>query len=179
MTHPPLQGVLAVFASADELLTAVRRARAATMHASLEAYSPFPIEGLAESLGGGPDHIPLFMLLGGIAGGIGTFVLEWYSAVFNYPLNIGGRPTGSWQAFLPPAIEMTVLGAALFGVIAMLVGNGLPRFHHPLFGIKNFERASNDRFFLWVRADHPDFDAQRAREFLETLGPLEIHEVPA
>jgi len=179
MSDPRLFGVLAEFASAEQLLVAVARARTETNHAVLEAYSPLPIEGLVEALGArGRDRIPFWMLLGGIVGGAGTFALEWYSAVWNYPINVGGRPTGSWPAFLPPAIEMSVLGAAIFGVIAMLISNGLPRWHHPLFAVKSFDRVTNDRFYLLVRAADPDFNAHRAREFLQTLTPLAIEEVP-
>lgn len=179
MSNAPLHGLLAEFSTAEQLLLAARRARQDVRYAMLEAYSPFPIEGLDEVLGPVHDHIALLTLIGGILGCVGTFALEWYSAVYNYPLNIGGRPTGSWQAFLPPAIEMTVLGAALFGVIAMLLSNGLPRLHHPLFGQKIFERASSDRFFLLLRAEDSKFDALAAREFLDSLVPLSISEVPA
>src|SRR5690242_16761541 len=180
MSDPHLYGVLAEFATAEQLLAAVARARAETRHAVLEAYSPLPIEGLVEALGPRKaDRIPFWMLLGAIVGGAGTFALEWYAAVWNYPINVGGRPTGSWPAFLPPAIEMAVLGAALFGVLAMLICSGLPRWHHPLFAVESFDRASNDRFFLLLRPANPTFDSQRAREFLRTLTPLTVREVLA
>lgn len=179
MSAARLHGLLAEFASVDQLLTAVSRARTEGHYVAMEAYSPFPVEGLDEALGPRRDRIPLLMLLGAIVGGVGTFALEWYSAVFDYPINVGGRPTGSWVAFLPPAIEMTVLGAALFGVIAMLIHNGLPRLHHPLFGVAGFARASNDRFFLLIRGDDPSFDERSVRDFLDTLGSLAISEVPA
>ena len=179
MSDARLHGLLAQFTSADELLRAVNSARRDRHYTALEAYSPFPIEGLDEALGPARNRIAPLMLLGAIMGGVGTFALEWYSAVLDYPINVGGRPAGSWQAFLLPTIEMTVLGAALFGVLAMLIGNGLPHWHHPLFGVKGFERASNDRFFLLLRADDPNFDARTAREFLDTLMPLTLEEVSA
>jgi hypothetical protein len=179
MSDPHLYGVLAEFATAEQLLAAVARARMETRHAVLEAYSPVPVEGLVEALGPRKaDRIPFWMLLGAIAGGAGTFALEWYAAVWDYPINVGGRPTGSWPAFLPPAIEMAVLGAAIFGVLAMLISNGLPRWHHPLFEVESFGRASNDRFFLLLRAIDPKFDPRRAREILQTLTPLTVREVP-
>ncbi|HEY6453498.1 MAG TPA: DUF3341 domain-containing protein [Steroidobacteraceae bacterium] len=171
-------GLLAEFATPEELLEAAMRAREAHS-GTLEAYSPFPIDGLDEALGRRRDRIPLCMLLGAIVGGVGTFALEWYSAVIDYAIDVGGRPTGSWQAFLPPAIEMTVLGSALVGVLAMLLGNRLPQLHHPLFAVPAFQRASNDRFFLLLRAEDALFDAQQARAFLEELGPLSICEVDA
>jgi hypothetical protein len=179
MSEQKLYGLLAEFAAADRLLEGVRRARAELSDARVEAYSPFPIEGVNEALGPHPDRVPLFVLLGAIVFGAGTYALEWYSAVFDYPLNVGGRPLASWPAFLPPAIEMTVLGAAVAGVIAMLAANGLPRLNHPLFGVAAFERASNDRFFLLLRAAGPGFDASSAHELLEGLAPLTISEVGA
>ena len=180
MSDRHLHGVLAEFASAEQLLAAAARARTETRYAMLEAYSPLPVDGLSEVLGArDKDPIPFWMLLGAIIGGAGTFALEWYAAVWDYPLNVGGRPTGSWPAFLPPAIEMAVLGAALFGVIAMLISNGLPRWHHPLFALESFGRVTNDRFFLLLRPTGPEFDPQRAREFLQTLAPLAVEEVTA
>lgn len=178
MSETRLEGLLAEFASAEQLLAAVGSARAAGFSA-LEAYSPFPVEGIADALGYRRNRIPLFMLLGAIVGGVGTFALEWYSAVFDFPLNVGGRPLGSWPAFLPAAIEMTLLWAAVCGVLAMLISNRLPQLHHPLFGVRAFERASNDRFFMLLRATGPGFEAERAREFLATLAPLSVNEVPA
>jgi hypothetical protein len=173
----PLYGLLAEFATPDALIDAVSRARAQPFAGSVEAYSPFAVEGLAEALGSRTNSVPRWMLLGALGGGVGTYALEWYSAVFDYPLNIGGRPSASWPAFLPPALEITLLGAALAGVIAMLAGSGLPQLHHPLFGVAGFARASNDRFFLLLRAQGVSFDGAEARRFLESLSPLAVTEV--
>lgn len=177
MSSTPLYGLLAEFAGAEQLLAATRAARGVAGAGEVEAYSPFPIEGLDEAVGARPTRVPLWMLIGALAGGLGTYALECYAAVFDYPLNIGGRPLLSWPAFVPPALEMTVLGAAVLGVIAMLAGNGLPRLHHPLFAVPGFERATSDRFFLVLRAASPDFDVTTARAFLETLSPLSLTEV--
>jgi hypothetical protein len=106
------------------------------------------------------------------------YFVEWYSAAIDYPINVGGRPPFSWPAFFPPTFEMTLLWASVFGVFAMLIGNGLPRLHHPLFAVPEFERGSSDRFFLLLRAHDPLFDLPRTRDFLATLAPLSIIEVP-
>ena len=170
----PLYGILAEFATADALIDAVRRTRAADL-GKVEAYTPFPVEGLAEALGFTRNRVPLFALLGGVAGGLGTYFMQWYAAVLSYPLNIGGRPLHSWPSFIVPTFEFTILGAALAAVLGMLLANGLPRLHHPLFDRPEFDLASRNRFFLCVRAD----DAKRARDFLRTLGPLRVSEVEA
>lgn len=173
--HP--YGLLAEFAQPDQLLGAALRACHEERYVLIEAYSPFPVKGLDEALGNKRGHIPFWVLLGAIFGGGFTYWLEWYSAAIDYPINVGGRPLFSWPAFLPPALEMTILWAALFGAFALLLGCGLPRMHHPLFGVAAFERASTDRFFLLLRADDPRFDLRRARDFLDTLSPLSINEV--
>ena len=165
--------LLAEFGDADALLAAARAARAQG-HVDIEAYAPHPVEGLADALGATRDAIAPAMLCGGLLGGGGTFALECWSAVFAYPVNVGGRPLFSWPAFLPAAIEMCLLGAALAGVAAMLVGNGLPRLHHPLFEVEGFERASDDRYFLLL----PATDAA-ARHMLERQAALTIREVAA
>ena len=169
-------GLLAEFADAEQLRGAVLRARH-ERYADVEAYSPYPVDGLTEAMGVCRARVPFWMLLGAIGGGGFTYWLEWYSAAVDYPINVGGRPPFSWPAFLPPALEMTLLWAVLGGAFAMLIGNRLPRLHHPLFAARAFDRATSDRFFLLLRAGDPHFQPQRAQEFLQTLSPLSISEV--
>jgi hypothetical protein len=174
----PLHGLLAEFAEAEQLLAAVRRTREEGYYAAcIEAYSPYPVEGLDKALGMRHHWVPLWMLIGAIGGGAFTYWLEWWSATVNYPINVGGRPTFSWPAFIPPAVEMTILWAVLLGVLAVLYGARLPRVHHPLFANHDFERATSDHFFLLVRGTDPGFDAVRTQRFLESLSPLAVTEV--
>ncbi|HEV2540761.1 MAG TPA: DUF3341 domain-containing protein [Frateuria sp.] len=170
------RGWLARFDDAQALLLAVRELRRQG-YTQLEAYTPYAVEGLAEALGPVRDRIPLLVLLGGLCGGFGTLFLEWYASVVNYPIDVGGRPDASWPAFVPAALEMTILFAALFGVVGLFLANGLPRLVHPLFAVPGFEAASRDGFFLWLRADDPRFEAAQARADLARLAPLAIDEV--
>jgi hypothetical protein len=173
-----LYGLLAEFASAEALLAAARAARAQG-YARLEAYTPFPVEELDELVGLTRNHVPLCALVGGIVGGSGTYFMQWYSAVVDYPVNIGGRPLHSWPSFLPATFEVTILGAALAAVLGMLVLNGLPQLYHPLFAVEEFELASRNRFFLCLPARDRAFDLQRATELLSGLDPMLVREVPA
>ena len=170
------QGWLARFDDARALLMAVRELRGRG-YTRLEAYTPYPVEGLADALGSLRNRIPLLVLLGGVAGGCGTLFLQWYASVVDYPVNVGGRPDASWPAFIPAALEMTILFAALFGVVGMFFANGLPRLNHPLFGVAGFEAASRDGFFVWLRADDPCFGTQQAYDDLARLAPLAIDRV--
>jgi hypothetical protein len=125
------------------------------------------------------NHVPLITLLGGLAGGAGTWFLQWYAAVVDYPINVGGRPLNSWPSFIPAVFEITVLGAAVAAVVGMLALNGLPRLHHPLFALDEFALATRNRFFLCLPARDPAFDATRGAQLLADLKPLWQREVPA
>jgi Protein of unknown function (DUF3341) len=171
-------GMLAEFASADALLGAVREARGAG-YTSIEAFAPFPVEGLADALGFKRNCIPLVTLLGGLLGGAGTYFMLWYSAVIDYPIDSGARPLNSWPAFIPATFELTILGAALAAFVALLLANGLPRLNHPIFNAPDFDLASRNRFFLCIRCDDPRFEQERTRRFLAALEPMRIVEVPA
>jgi len=174
---PRCYGLLAEFESAEALLDAVRRARADGF--DVEAYAPFAIEGMSEAIGLPRNGIPPVTLFGGILGGALGYFMQWYSAVVAYPLNVGGRPLNSWPAFVPSALELAILGAALGAVLGMLWMNGLPRLRHPLFAVPGFELATRDRFFLCLRADGARFDRARAQSVLDALQPLRVCEVPA
>ncbi|MEY4774552.1 MAG: hypothetical protein RIT40_1587 [Planctomycetota bacterium] len=170
----PLHGILAEFDRPEPLIEACKAARAAGF-TKIEAFSPMPIHGVIEALGL-KNRLPLMVLCGGIAGAAVGFGLQYWVSVLEYPINIGGRPYLSWPAFIVPMFETTILFAALTAVFGMLALNGLPRPHHPLFGVERFSEASRDRFFFLIESEDPQFD--KAREFLASCHPTAIEEVP-
>lgn len=176
MRRTPIYGLLAEFDSPTALYEAVQRA-SAEGYRRMDAYSPFPIEGLAEALGLRSTRLPLVVLIGGILGCVGGYFLQYYSAVISYPINVGGRPLHSWPAFIPVTFELTILGAALFAVLGMLGLNGLPMPYHPVFNVPRFALATRDRFFLCIEAADVKFDRDTTRQFLAGLSAREVTEV--
>ena len=122
-----------------------------------------------------PRSLPFAALAGGMVGGLGCFAMECYAAMFGYPIDVAGRPDASLIAFLPPALETALLGTALGVVIAFLVAARLPRFHHPLFDIEDFAKASDNRYFLLI--DAADGRRERLHDTLRTLRAVSVHEV--
>lgn len=171
-------GCIAEFDSAQALLVAVAGLRTRG-YSRLEAYTPFPVEGLAQALGASRDWTAVAMLVAGALAGAGMLALQYYGAAINYPINVGGRPDASWPAFIPPAVEMTILFAALAGVVAMLAANGLPRLHHPLFDSQRFTRASRNGLLLVVLADDPRYEPGAVRQALLELHATHVETVPS
>src|SRR5213075_164863 len=157
MKRDPIYGIMAEFDSAQALVDAARKTHEAD-YKKIDAYSPFPIEGLAEEIGFHHDEVPLVVLIGGLVGGAtGYFMQYWMNAV-DYPLNIGGKPPHSWPAFIVITFEMTILFAGISAVLGMLALNGLPMPYHPVFHSSRFAFATRDRFFLCIEARDPLFD---------------------
>jgi hypothetical protein len=171
-TEADLYGLLAEFPDPATLVSAARRLTEAG-YQHVEAYSPFHIEALTEVLPVRP-WLPWLVLGGGVFGGIGAFVMQYYAAAISYPLNIGGRPLNSWPMFVPITFELTVLAAAFAAVIGMLGLNRLPQPFHPLFKAAHFELATQNRFFLCIEARDSRFDRVATRHLLESLNPCEV-----
>ena len=171
-----LYGLMAEFDSPSDLLAAALRAHEEG-YRRMDAYSPFPVHGLAEAIGFKRTLVPLLVLLGGAVGGIGGYALQYWISVIDYPLNVGGRPLHSWPAFIPVTFELTILVAALAAVLGMLALNGLPRPHHPVFNVSAFELATRNRFFLCIEATDPKFDGRETRHFLQSLKAQVVYEV--
>ncbi len=171
-----LYGIMAEFREPEQLLAAARAAYESG-YRKMDAYSPYEVEGVAEAIGFEKTRVPLLVLLGGIGGALTAYFMQWYSATISYPLNVGGRPLHSWPAFIPITFELTILGAALAGVVGMLALNGLPKPYHPVFNAPRFLLASQTRFFLCIEADDQAFAAETVREFFLSLGAEAVLEV--
>lgn len=161
-----LHGTVGAFSSGEALVEATRRAYEAG-YRHMDAYSPIPVDGLAEAMGRRGTSMPLIVLVAGAVGGFTGWFMQWFSATYDYPFNIGGRPFNSWPMFIPIIFELTVLFAAVSGTLGMLFLNGLPRLHHPIFHAPGIERATVDRFFLCLEATDPRWDRDATRRFLE------------
>ena len=174
--EPALYALVAEFDDSNAVLQAAEKTCAAG-YTRTDAHSPYPVHGLSEALGMPRTVLPWITLAGGLLGCLGGFMLQYWVSAVEYPHNVGGRPYFSWPSFIPIIFECTILGAGLSTFFGMLGLNGLPRPYHDVFNTPNFERASEDRFFLCIEAADPKFDLASTRAFLEGLGALAVSEV--
>jgi len=171
-----LYGIMAEFETPEQVVAAALRTRAEG-YRRIDAFSPIPVEGLAEAVGFDWTAVPVIVFLGGLCGGCTGFGMCWYANVISYPWNIGGKPFNSWPMWIPITFELTILGAALAAVIGMLALNGLPTPYHPVFNVERFALASTDRFFLCIKSKDKKFDVAQTKAFLEGLKPNGVYEI--
>jgi len=176
MRPAAIYGLMAEFDDPTSLVAAAKRTYAAG-YRKIDTFSPYPIEEAWEAIGQHDRRLSLIVLGGGLTGLLtGLGLQEWVHQIA-YPINIAGKPLNSWPQFVPVIFELTILFAALAGVIGMILLNGLPMPYHPVFNVARFERASRDKFFLLVESADPKFDRMQTLDFLKTLNASEINEV--
>lgn len=169
-------GVLAEFVSPEALMAAAREARKSG-YRQLDAFTPFPVQGLDRVLRLPRPNISLVGLIGAIAGAAVALLMQLY-VNYDYPLNVGGRPIYALSAFAVVTFELTILFSALAMMGAMLWQNGLPRLNYPVFAAERFHLASKNRFFLCIGADDEMFDERDISAFLIEAGAVSVERVP-
>lgn len=164
--------IVAAFGTEQELIGAVALLRAEDA-GTVETYTPCEFEerDLSDTR---ISRIPLMVLIVGVLGASGMFLLQTYATTVGYPLDIGGRPDFSWPAYVPSAFEVGVLSAMLAGFVGFLAANRMPRLYQPIDECEAFRNASRDGYFLSIVGP----DLARARSLLAELHPALIAEVP-
>jgi Protein of unknown function (DUF3341). len=175
-TDSKLYGLVAEFEEPEDILAAAEKAYDAG-YRKMDAYSPYPVHGLADAIRFKDNRVPWMIFFCGLSGAAGGLLLQYFTSSIDYPWNVGGKPFFSWPAFIPVTFEITILLSAFGAVFGMLAMNGLPRPYHSIFNAPRFERASQDRFFLCIEADDPRFDIVETARFLRGFNALNVAEV--
>ncbi len=171
--QPLVAGVLAEFDRPEPLLAAAARLRDAGF-TRWDVHSPYALHGIDRAMGIRPTRLPWLALGGGICGGLGALLMQWWMNAVDYPLNISGKPLFSLPANIPIAFELIVLLSAFGAFAAVLVLNLLPQFWHWAFAGGAFRRATSDGFFISIEAADPKFDPAEMPKLLASLGALTV-----
>ncbi|PWB73655.1 DUF3341 domain-containing protein [candidate division GN15 bacterium] len=170
-------GIIARFESPAELLRAAEKVRDAG-YKRFDCHSPFPIHGMDHAMGMKGSKVGYIAGICGAIGGIGGLTLQWWTSTVAYPVVISGKPFFSYQAYVPITFGLTVLLAAFGAFFGMLITNRLPRWFDGLFYSEQFSsRVTNDGFFVSIDSSDPQFNAERCRAFLESVGGKQVEVV--
>ncbi|MBS1702295.1 MAG: DUF3341 domain-containing protein [Armatimonadetes bacterium] len=168
-----LYAIVGEFDDPDTLMKAAEEARFAG-YKEMDAYTPFPVHGMSEAIGFRDSKVPWTVIAFGIIGLTCGYTLQFYTSVIDYPMNVGGKPLNSIPSFIPVSYECTILFSAFSAAIGMFIYNKLPMPYHPIFNAKNFERASQDRFFLAIEAADPSYDEGKIEKLMREHGAVEV-----
>jgi hypothetical protein len=174
-TESPIYGVAAEFGCARDVYQAAQKIREAGFQ-RWDVFSPFPIHGMDEAMGMKRSLLGKIVFIGGVTGFFTAVTLEFVPSSILYPLIVAGKPTDLYTvpAFFPIMFELTILISAFTAVFGMLIMNGLPRLNHELFNWDRFKKVTEDKFFVAIEAQDPKFSERSVRDFLESLGGINI-----
>jgi hypothetical protein len=168
--------VVGEFGSGGEVLKALRRLRElGYARERLDAFSPYPVEGIAEVLELQPSGLRGAALVAGVGGAAFGYGVQWYTNAFDSPINAGNRPPHAAPAFLPITFEMMVLFAALTLFFGLMWLYRFPRPHHPLFELESFRSASTGGFWVSITTEKK----AEVEPLLEHLRALEARNTAA
>jgi hypothetical protein len=169
----PRAYLVATFTEPGTLVAAVRAVRERGFKI-YDVYAPCPVHGLDEAMGIRRSRLPYVALAVGALGCLGAIAFEFYAAVFDWRLNIGGKPDNSTLAFIPIAFELTVLAAGLATAAAFLLRAGLfPGAPAKLAA----PRVTDDTFAVALRWRPNAFDTGEARHLLMESGAADIRQI--
>jgi len=170
MTSASRTFLVATFSNEDALREGAGRLRDRD-YRILDVYTPYPVHGLSEVMGIAASRLPIVTLVAGVAGCAAAMAMQFYMAVFDWPLDVGGKPLNSTLAFVPIAFELTVLFAGLATAAALLVRCGLMPGAR---GAQFAEGTTEDRFALVLRRRDDTFDADEAGRLLLESGADQV-----
>lgn len=164
--------LVATFPDTDNLLQAVRKARR-EMFRVYDVFTPFPVHGLDEALGVRRTRLPWVTLVCALTGLATAIVLQGYTNILDWPLNVGGKPDNSTLAFIPICFELSVLFGGLGSVAALLLRARLYPGKQPWLVNPGI---TDDVFAMVVRRPSDDETHQRALALLKECGAATVTE---
>ena len=170
------EGIVAEFDSAAALVNAAKKVREAGF-TKFETYSPFPIHGMDDAMGLSQSKLGWLSITGGLLGCSGGLFLQIWTQSEAYPLIISGKEFSSLPAFLPVTFELSILLTAFFTVFGMFAMNGLPQWYNTIFNHKTFHKVTDDKFFVGIEGNDPNYNETKITKLLEKLGGKEIEVV--
>ncbi|MBZ5726675.1 MAG: DUF3341 domain-containing protein [Acidobacteriia bacterium] len=163
--------LVATYSDANSLMKTVETLRAENLKIH-DVYAPYPIHGLDQAMRLNRTRLPWVTLIAGLCGCGVALAFQFYTAVLDWGMNVGGKPDNSTLAFLPIAFELTVLAGGLATVAALLLRARLYPGRRECLIV---EGVTDNRFALVL----PKSDSPRPRQILEQSGPDKLEEKEA
>lgn len=143
-----------------------------------DVYSPFPLHGIDPIIGIKRTRIAIASFMFGALGTTLALLGMWYFMIYDWPMNIGGKPNNTLlqnlPSFIPITFECTVLLAAHGMAITYFVRNGtLPGMP----AVNPDPRTTDDKFVIEITdEENPGISNETLGDTFKALGAIEINE---
>lgn len=161
--------IIGSFADPDELMEGIDKLQKNNV-TIYDCFTPMPIHGIEAKLGVKPSRLPIAAFLFGALGTTLGVSLLYYTMVYDWPMNVGGKPALAMPDFIPVTFEVTILLCALGMVATFFYRNHLFPGRAPR--VMDL-RATDDRFILAVDA-RTNKDHEKIESLLKEAGAVEV-----
>ena len=161
--------ILGHFKDPDDLMHGIDKLHESNV-TIYDVFTPMPIHGIEDKLGIKRSRLGRVAFCFGITGTLTAVSMIWYMLVYDWPMNIGGKPNFAFPDFVPIMFELTVLFCA-FGMVGtyFFVNHLAPGRAPRVMDL----RATNDRFVIAIDArenPYPD----KIDNILKEAGAVEV-----
>jgi len=145
------QYLLGVFDKEEQMLTAFRRMKDEAVEIE-DVFTPYPVHEVLEKHGR-KSKITIVGWFYGLFATIGVLAFLYYTAVLDWPLNYGGKPSSAFPSFLVVTIILTIFSITILSLFTFSWRANLwPSNQKPIF----HERATDDKFVILLKKDNVD-----------------------
>jgi hypothetical protein len=159
--------ILGVFNDEEALLKAFRRMKEEGVEIK-DVMTPYPVHEILENHGR-KSRMTFAAWLYGLMAALSVLAFLTYTAVIDWPLNYGGKPSSAFPSFMVVTIVLTIFSVTILSLFtfswrANLWPSNYKRIYH--------EGATDDKFVILL--DTSDVDEDAASGLLKEMGAAEI-----
>lgn len=163
------QHIIAVFNEEEPLLKAFRELKKQQVDMA-DVFTPFPIHEVLENHGRKSRIITVSWFFGLFAA-LGVLAFLYYTAVIDWPLNYGGKPSSAFPSFIVVTIILTIFSVTILSLFTFSARAKLwPNVDKPIY----HEGATDGDFVILFEKEK--VDEEKLRKLLNELGAVEIIE---
>ena len=163
------QYLLGVFDSEESIVSAFRKMKEEELEIE-DVFTPYPVHEILEKHGK-KSRITIVGWFYGFFATLGVLAFLVYTAVLDWPLNYGGKPSNAFPSFLVVTIILTIFSITILSLFTFSWRANLwPSNEKPVF----HEKATDDKFVILVKKDK--VDTGKVTSVLKENGASEIIE---
>lgn len=161
--------LIGVFDEEETMLSAFRKMKEQEIEIE-DVFTPYPVHEILEKHGR-KSRITIVGWFYGFFASLAVLAFLIYTAVIDWPLNYGGKPSNAFPSFLVITIILTIFSITILSLFTFSWRAKLwPSFKKPIYHVG----ATDDKFVILVNKGKADAD--RATSVMKENGATEVIE---